>query len=458
MRSNSEDLERRLKEAFTKPDSLFGAGFIDADALAKRRVDVTNPRKRLAQGAGAIATGLASLAAIAVVTTSVLSPPGPLFTLADGGPGMGAAESGVAESSDLRTAPYIDYRYIPGDTLSRESGRGEVFQLQLSGTPETVLHEVGSVFDIAGEVEETDYFDSRYPTYVIGSQSRSGGASVTITWLGTGPWMYFNPVSYPESDCHNSGEGGVSDGNTDRPLFECSSPTPTGPIPAVAEAQARAAEIFSQTGLPVSANQVRVIYADEWGISLSASLNVAGEDTAIEWSVGFGPDGIITYATGHSLAVESRGTFDTISAHDAVLRIQQGVWSGSPGHEFYKNIPPFAQSQAADDSDIPMGNEPAKSSDSPPNEIHPKLPLSDSEVLNDTNEVVEPLPVDGVLPSAEVEIVESVVTKASPALLLVYDANGGAWLVPGFVMIHDQGTWISTIRLAEGIIQMPDPG
>ena len=60
------------------------------------------------------------------------------------------------------------------------------------------------------------------------------------------------------------------------------------------------------------------------------------------------------------------------------------------------------------------------------------------------------------LPS-EVEIVDLTVDSAEDALVLIFDANGGAWLVPGLVMLNSEGWFDSVIALEDGVIELPEP-
>ena len=43
-------------------------------------------------------------------------------------------------------------------------------------------------------------------------------------------------------------------------------------------------------------------------------------------------------------------------------------------------------------------------------------------------------------------------------LLLVWDADGKAWFVPGYVMRHgdDEWSWVSVVSLIERIIEIPE--
>jgi hypothetical protein len=40
--------------------------------------------------------------------------------------------------------------------------------------------------------------------------------------------------------------------------------------------------------------------------------------------------------------------------------------------------------------------------------------------------------------------------------LSVWDANGEVWLVPGWILINDQGWFGAVIAVIEGVIQLPE--
>jgi hypothetical protein len=73
----------------------------------------------------------------------------------------------------------------------------------------------------------------------------------------------------------------------------------------------------------------------------------------------------------------------------------------------------------------------------------------------------EPLPTESVEPGLEPEptptVMDMIISVAKPQLLMVWDNNGGAWLVPGFVMQGSEGWPLAVISLIEGVIELPDP-
>jgi hypothetical protein len=144
-----------------------------------------------------------------------------------------------------------------------------------------------------------------------------------MTWSGTGAWGYSNPAAFPE--CLFS-EVPAPEG-FEEPYYECENPTPSGRVPTEAEARVEAAKIFQATGLPVSAEDVRVLTIDEWGVGVSAALVVDGVETALEWSLYFAPGPILASATIEHIGTNT-GTQRTVKVKEndeAVDFIRRGM-------------------------------------------------------------------------------------------------------------------------------------
>ena len=47
---------------------------------------------------------------------------------------------------------------------------------------------------------------------------------------------------------------------------------------------------------------------------------------------------------------------------------------------------------------------------------------------------------------------------AESTLVMMWDANGDAWLVPGYAYEHtEEGWWSTIVSLVEGVIELPEP-
>jgi hypothetical protein len=362
----------------------------------------------------------------------------PLFTAA----GNGGQESAMSADSN-RMMMWTNYEYVAGEGLSTQGGSGTVYQLQRVGTPEGVLADVADAFGVSGAPAKSTYYDEAYPTYVVGPEDGTA-PSVVVSWVGTGDWWYNDPAAYPAISCDADGV--------------CQeAPVTENLAPSESEARTIAQQLFADTGFEVDAADIRV-YADEWQTTASASLVVDGTKTAIEWSVGWGTTGLISYAYGHSLDVVEKGNFGTVSAHDAVDRLADWRWFGSAGPDYQGGVMTFANDALRSDAPDTSVESPTTDETSAPTEevppAEPTEPAVDPTVEPEPEPtLIDPLPVEPTEP----ETVTVTVDEAFETLLLVWDADGNAWLVPGFAMPHPDGWFNSVISLIEGVITLPEP-
>ena len=452
MTTNDRDLENRLRTGF---DS--GAPSTDDSILSAESLESRSPRARNPQRTRKIATGsllgAGSIAVVGVVVTTLLLPSqAPLFTLAESGGGA-RVESAMADS---RMGWWVEYEYLAGEGLSSEGGRGEVYQLELQGTPEALLSTVGNSLGVAGTPGESEYSSPEWPLYVLGAEDWTA-PSITVTWSGTGNWYYNNPVAYPEPVCTDIP---ASEDGSELRTYDCVNPEPAGPLVSPEVAKEQAAELFRATGLSVSAEDVRVLSNDAWGVGVAASLEIDGVDTALEWTMFWAPGPVLASASGHAVTVRERGGYDTISPLEAVDRLASGVWWGAPSPSFYESLT-TSGAQVRDAGVSTMTEE------APPEVLpepgNPGEGIPGEEVPGEPSEGEEPTPEPQPLPEPvmpeEPEIISLTVTAAEATLLLVWDAAGNAWLVPGYVMRHgeDPWAWTTVISLMDGVLQMPEP-
>jgi len=409
MRDNA--IDARLKAAMNIGDLPEPQGDLsDLSALHTRKASVMAPQSRTKLLGGGVAL-LALAITVPLGVSAITQPPPPLFALAGGGSGLGAEAGGAAESSQLMgdsvtdRSFFIDTEYQVGPGLSSDGGRGGVYQVLLSGTPESVLAMVSSAFGLAGTSRESEYSDATMPLYVVGPDDGTG-ASANLSWSGTGQWSYYNSEVYPAPVCETVDE--ISEEGTVFSYDDCQFPDPLGTPPSVDAAKEQAAALFAQTGLTVAAVDVQVLWQDDLNLSLFASIQVEGMNTALEWTLSYAGSRISS-ASGHSVELVEKGQFDTVSPVAAVERIDSGLWWGLASSEFYLGA-------VASTFPAPVGGE-------------------------------------GDVPETQV----LVVTDARKTLLTVWDGAGNAWLVPGFVMNPRDGWYVSTISLIEGVIELPEP-
>jgi hypothetical protein len=433
--TQKDELDNRLAKADPAQKRTFTTlteGVITGAIEADTKLGLRSRFELLGQNFRRLALGLtvSGSAAVVAVALVISATPQPLIQLS-GMQGARNNESAAAQmdvGSDKMMMPFNYFEFLAGPNLSDEPGTGEVYKLVRQSTPEEVLTNVAKVFGVSGSIKKYPDFAEGNPGYFFGASDDPWGYDaknpvISLWWLGTASWNYSNPIAFPESVCEETDK----DGNCI--AYQEFQPTPEL-LPTEAEAVAKALEVFNATGLQVSASEIRVDIS-EWGVNASASMSVAGQPTNVEWYLGWSSTGVLSYAGGHSVAAESMGTFDTISALSAVDRLSDWRWSGSPSGLFYQRFQP----RAIGDSAPFAGNE---------------KPMAEGSE-GDSTVGIDPMPEP--MPTPETLVLT--ILESESALLSVWDANGEVWLVPGWILINDQGWFGAVISVIEGVIELP---
>ena len=355
--------------------------------IAKPRASV---RKNLWLGLSGVA--VAATAVFAVMPSN----PAPLIDLAQSQPQREA----LGGSRDAKMMMWVEYEYVAGSGLSDAAGSDQVYKLNLNGSPEALVEKLAARFGVEGKLSKETYDEGKTYNYFFGNGAKSD-ASVSVYWTGTGSWYFGDYSKFSEK---------VN-------------------LPTKASALATASEIFADTGLVVAEDAITLTSGD-WGMAAQASLQVGGEDTALEWMVNWAPNGEIIGVSGHSVSVEAKGTYGTISAKDSVERLGDWRYGGSAASSYYGGGMAMMSRGGPVSSDVTeSGSEP-----------------SGEPTVEPT---VEPTPE----PTPEKVVMKLVSSKKTH--LLIWDAKGGAWLVPGYMLKNSDGWYNSVISLVDGIIALP---
>lgn len=444
MKDMNEEFE--LRNRIANADPAKGAPELSESVVASA---VGAKTKRYAGFKNArFALGAASLATAALVVGITLPSsitPQPLFTVAAGSNEVTAASEDAGMSADRELESMIwpgwtTYEYIAGPGVSDETGSGEVFQGKIIGDPESLLERLASVFGVAGSVVQDQWSSPEYPSYSVSD----GNISISTYFSGTGSWYYSNWSDNQGFACEGSSPEGDEEFNGG---CEELKPTP-GLIPTSSELTRQLTELSAQLGLEISTENL-TIYRDDWGAYASWPYVAKGIETGLQNYANWGSNGELTYFASHSFELINRGSYDTVSAVDAVARISEGRWYGNPPESFYQNQV-FASEDLARSTQT--ASEPPVEPEQPVTEPAPDQGEGSAEELPviDEPEIERPEP-------QEPEIITLTITDAQATMLSVWDSNGGYWLVPGYVLFNDRGWFDAVISLPEGLIQLPEP-
>ena len=475
MTNNHDDLSNRLRRGLDHGQAPDLSLELVTGASARPQPRLAN-RANAFQIAGGAGLAIAAITVGALVIVPSLTPRAPLFTASSAGSAANALGSQEASSSDLKIGWWRDYRYTAAASLSTEGGSGQVYRLVLDGTdPAARTASLAATLGVDGTPTESEFSDAAYPTWVVGPQDGTD-TNVSYGAYGTGDWWFNDPAAASFYVCDASVIA------EDAALYGCVLPAdaPANLAPTGDEARSLAAALFASTGYAVDAADIEII-SEDWGTTATAYLSVDGARTALGWGANWSNTGGLSYAFGHSVKVESSGTFGTVSPADAVDRLADGRWYGSAGPDFQGGAIAFSSDLArngvsagagagvatkdatGDVTELVDPSDPVDPSTPTDNSVDPTAPETpapsdptDTPVgPSEPTAPAEPLPPIQVEPTPQ--IVNVTIDNATPTLLLLWDVDGNAWLVPGYAMQGEEGWWNAVVSLVDGVITLPEP-
>jgi hypothetical protein len=195
----------------------------------------------------------------------------------------------------------------------------------------------------------------------------------------------------------------------------CAEPVAPENVPTKAEAEALFAKTISALGVK-SNNLILDSYADEWSASVTGYLKIDGVRSPLSWSIGYGADAAITWASGVFADVQDGASYPRIGTAAAIERLnsqQAGNWGG-----------PMVRGGVAYDT--------AVASDIAATPV-PEPASSDVEAAVTT----EPATSDAAptLDAPAPEVQEVLIIGVEEELVTLYGADGSIYLVPGYTFI-----------------------
>jgi hypothetical protein len=350
---------------------------------------------------------------------------GPLFEV---GQGQGSSE-GLQASADAKMMMWIDYEYVAGPNLSNDGGSDQVYRLNLKGSPEQLIESLATRFGVEGELSKETWDEGKTYNYFFGIKDNYEKANVNLYWSGTGNWYFGDYSKYAEKLN----------------------------LPSEASAKEAAKEIFGATGLDVASDAISINKGD-WGMMATANLQVNGQDTAVEWNVTWAPNGEIVSASGHSISVEAKGTYGTVSPKAAVDRLGDWRYGGSAASSYFGGVmATMSRDLASSNQEGEAGSEPGTEPTVEPTEEPAVEPTEEPTVEPTVEPTEEPAVEPTVEPSIEPtpEKVTMTLLSSQKTHLLIWDSKGGAWLVPGYMLKNQDGWFSAVMSLVDGIIALP---
>lgn len=205
------------------------------------------------------------------------------------------------------------------------------------------------------------------------------------------------------------------------PIAEiCAEPAAPENVPTKAEAEALFAKTISALGVK-SNNLILDSYADEWIASVTGYLKIDGVRSSLVWSIGYGADAAVTWASGVLADVQTGASYPRIGTTAAIDRLnsqQAGNWGGPMvrgGIAYDTGIAATpAPEPASSDVEAAVTTEPASSGVPTSDVVAEAYPLADAP---------------------DPEIQEVSIVSVEEELVTLYGSDGSIYLVPGYAFI-----------------------
>jgi hypothetical protein len=200
------------------------------------------------------------------------------------------------------------------------------------------------------------------------------------------------------------------------PIAEiCAEPAAPENVPTKAEAE----ELFATTVSALGANVDDLVidsYADEWGANVNGYLKIDGVRSSLTWSIGYGANGEISWASGVLVDLQDGASYPRIGTTAALERLnsqQSDMWGD-----------PMVRGGVAYDTGV--------SSDIAATPA-PEPASSDVEAAVTTEPATSDVAPTLDAPAPEVQEVS--IVGVEEELVTLYGADGSIYLVPGYTFI-----------------------
>ena len=344
----------------------------------------------------------------------------PILVLATGG----AWSSTAPAASDMSSSEGMDEKMMWGyqqhltaaADLPALDSDARVYTLVAGDVSTDSMNALKEAFDVTADFVAQDAdqgggylagnYDGTTPTLYVGSDAMR-------YWSYSPAWDESSISSRP---CIMEDAVATSDvPTTDAAKVICVEPAAPENVPTKAEAE----ELFAATMTALGVNNDDLIldsYSDEWGANVTGYLKIDGVRSPLSWSVGYGADASITWASGVFADVQDGASYPRIGTAAAIERLnsqQAGNWGG-----------PMVRGGVTYDS--------AVTSDIAATPV-PEPASSDVEAAVTT----EPATSDAAptLDAPAPEIQEVSIIGVEEELVTLYGADGSIYLVPGYTFI-----------------------
>jgi hypothetical protein len=351
----------------------------------------------------------------------------PSAAAADAAPAI--APAGPVQVQVVGELPALDGRAVAHRTAGRAASAQDAARL-------------AAAFGIAGAPA-----DSGAGSWTVGPQDGSG-PTLTVSADPLGQWWY--SAAPDTAVCAEVGPGGET-----RPCRSADAPPPS--LPTDDAAQAAAARLVEQIGIPAGAGR---IVRDEWGVSVEYPVLVEGVSAPVGTAFRFTDGDRPTSANGTLGAFTAAGSYPRIGTAAALDLVREG--NVAPWFGMAAGAAEATDADADADADAGSGGASTDGSGGMSDPDDPGAPAPGDAVPPAAGDGAEPVPPSDDLPvpppPADPEPVVITVVAAEAGLTLLTGADGTSWLIPAYLFTTAEGATIEVLAVPADFIEVVQPG
>lgn len=235
------------------------------------------------------------------------------------------ANDAGAGSTEKMWAPYQNMIYTVEGDLPALGGSGQAYEVVPKKLSTDKIMLLAQSFGLNDEVVPAPGSNKENPSYTVGGSTDGSAPGLYVNGDASLSYWSYNNMSTPSSTaCAVAPSAPDSSADTAVVAPDCGMPEAPTNLPTKDQAISTTRDLLNNGGLSVE-NLRFDVYADDWGVSVTAIEQVDGFEVPLSHSVTFGQDSRVSYANGVFVTLKKSVKYPLISSTDGVKRLQDSM-------------------------------------------------------------------------------------------------------------------------------------
>ena len=235
------------------------------------------------------------------------------------------ANDAAAGSTEKMWAPYQNMIYTVEGDLPALGGTGQAYEVVPNKLSTDKIMLLAQSFGLNDDVVLAPGSNKENPSYTVGGSTDGSAPGLYVNGdASLSYWSYNNMSTSSRTSCAVAPSAPDSSADTAVVAPDCGMPEAPTNLPTKDQAISTTRDLLINGGLSVE-NLRFDVYADDWGVSVTAVEQVDGFEVPLSNSVTFGQDSRVSYANGVFVTLKKSQKYPLISSTDGVKRLQDSM-------------------------------------------------------------------------------------------------------------------------------------